>query len=142
MRYRYRTTMFNLLLEERNYRTVTAEYISEADSYELRPVLVRCGDLAQCNIFLVFTMSGVFNQMIGSVSLDHIHRLDDLLTHTLARTHDVRRIYRFVRADQHETVTMIPDSCKCRLVSTEHIVLDRLHGLPSMSGTCLCAAAW
>ena len=50
----------------------------------------------------------------------------DLLTHTLARTHDICRIDCFICTDQHKTVAVISDCRKCGFISAKYVVFDRL----------------
>ena len=67
--------------------------------------------------------------------------LDHHLAHPLGRPHDIRRIDRFVRRDQHEFARLITVCCQSNFISPEHIIFDRLIRTASINGTCLCAAA-
>ena len=57
-----------------------------------------------------------------------VHHLHHHLAHPLGRPHDVGGVHGLVRGDQHETTGSIFIRRLCRLICTEHVVLDGLVG--------------
>ena len=55
-----------------------------------------------------------------------IQCLHDHFAHALRRSHNIRRIYRFIGRDQHKLLYMILSCCRSGLISTKHIILNRL----------------
>lgn len=102
---------FDLLLEERNDRTVRAEHIAEADGCE------------------------------GGIRGDGIDVLDDHFTDALGCPHNVGWVNRLVGGNENEAFRLVLARRHCRIQRAEDVVFDRLVGDGFHQGTCLCAAA-
>ena len=71
-----------------------------------------------------------------------VHHLDDHLAHALGCAHHVCRVYGLVGGDEKEALRAELRRRFRDVQRAEHIILYRLGGESSISGTCLCAAAW
>ena len=139
MRYGHRSARLYLFLEERYYRTVASEDISEAhcsilcmraDAFFFRCRALLCGG-SQLNDFGVLTllvhMCVELREHIHSVVLaDDVHALNDHLTESLAGPHYIGRVDCLVRAYEHESVRAVLHRGVCSLICTYYIVLDCL----------------
>ena len=54
-----------------------------------------------------------------------VEGLHNHLAQSLSGTHDVARVYRFVRTDQHKFIDIMNHCRKCGIVGTDDIVFNR-----------------
>ena len=102
MRYRDGTTVLDLLTENRNDRTIAAQHITEAGCHKLSNTLH-------------------FARLDGLIQTLHIN-----FTYTLAASHHIGRVHRFVRAHHHKLLGTILYRQVCHHTRTIDIVLHRL----------------
>ena len=95
MRDRYRSALFYLFFEKRDYAAVASKYIAEPHSHKIRGRML-------------------------------VHHLDNHLADTLGSSHDVRGIDRLICGNQYETLCAVLVRSHGCLISSEHVVFDRL----------------
>ena len=71
-----------------------------------------------------------------------VEGLDNHLTQPLGSSHDVGRVHRLVRTDEHEPFAVMGKGCISSLICTDDIVLDRLtwtvlHQRYMLVGSCM-----
>ena len=125
----HRTALFDLLLEDRDHRAVAAQYVAEAHGHELGfDVLEHLAGAVLVGVFRAVVGEQLGN-LPGLARLDlHVEGLDDHLTQTLGRAHDVGGIDRLVRGDQHESLAAVHHGRVGRLEGADGVVLDGLAG--------------
>ena len=127
MSYGYRTAFFNLTFEEWDYGTVASEYVSET----------YCDVFCSWNKFLLanlmhdailfFTVCVKHWHLVCFSFFDHsVKRLDNHFADTLAGSHDVCWVYRFVCTDQYESLAAVDHGCVSCFICSNGIILDCL----------------
>ena len=124
---RNRPAFCNLFPEQRNNRPIRSQNISETDCNEtgMRTSRPHLHVFRPTAVYIRMSMhhrKNIFTILIA----DTVKGLDDHFTQTLAGTHDIRRIHRFVRTDQYKTIHSIFHSSKGCLIGTNHIILYSL----------------
>ena len=94
----HRSACSYLAFEQWDYAAVAAQHVAEAHCHEARLL---------CSA---------------------VHLLDYHLTETLGRSHDIRRVHRFVGGYQDESADAVLCRCFCCDVGAQHVVLDGLVG--------------
>ena len=124
MSHRDRSSRFNLLFKQWDYRTIASQYISKADCHKLCLDIFREFLLHHCSVFII--CMGIQNRQLFRCPLfDHtIKGLDDHLAQTLARSHNIRRIDRLIRADQNKSLAAVHHRRIGRLIRSDRIVFD------------------
>ena len=124
MSHRDRSSRFNLLFKQWDYRTIASQYISKTDCHKLCLDIFREFLLHHCSVFII--CMGIQNRQLFRCPLfDHtIKGLDDHLAQTLARSHNIRRIDRLIRADQNKSLAAVHHRRIGRLIRSDRIVFD------------------
>ena len=119
MGYRYRPALFDLLFEDRNDGTVGAQYISEAHRHKFRlDVLEHCSRAVFVRI-LHALMGEELGDVLHPACLNLIVKgLDNHFAKSFACSHDIGRIHRLIRGNQHKALTAVYHSRIGSLVSS------------------------
>ena len=125
MGYRDRSALFDLLFEDRNNGTVGAQYISETHRHKFRlDILEHCPSAVFIRV-LHTLMGEELGNVLHSACLNLIVKgLDNHFAKPFACPHDIGRIYRLIRGDQHKALTAIYHGRVGGFVGPQGIVLN------------------
>ena len=124
---RYRAALRDLLLEERDDRTVAAQHVAKAHRDEFGLRAAQRMKLALLVDHLLRPVGEQLRNLGGLALLDLVVKgLNDHLAQALGRAHDIGRIDRFIRADQHEALAAVADGGVGGFIGADRVVLDRL----------------
>ena len=131
---RDRTSLLDLLLEDRDDTAVGAEDVAETNGHKLGlNVAEEFGVGHQVKLLLAAASLRIVGKELRDLRclalLDlRVKTLDDHLAQTLRSAHDVGGIDRLVSGDQHEALTAVNHGRVSGLVGTDGVVLDGLAG--------------
>ena len=119
MGYGYRTSLFDLLFENRNNGAVGAQYISEAYRHKFcLNILEYCSRAVFIRI-LHALMGEELGDVLSPPRLNlTIEGLNNHFTKPLACSHDIRRIHRFIRGNQYEALATVYHCGISRFIGT------------------------
>ena len=129
VRDRNRSTLGNLLFEDRHYRTVAAQHVAEADSDKFGPDICKMDTV----FFFLCDFIPEMSKELGDVGCLSgfdllIKGLDDHLAQALAGTHDVGGVHGLVGGDQHKALTAVRHGGIGGFIGADGVVLDGLVG--------------
>ena len=117
----------NLFLEQRNHGSVASQHIAEPYCNEFRLALAKLFILLRrrCPFF----ENRIAEHLRCFIRFARLHQMVEGLHNHLAQSlggaHDVARVYRFVRTDQHKFIDVMNHCRKCGIVGTDDIVFNR-----------------
>ena len=119
MGHRYRPSLFDLLFENGNDGAVGAQHISEAYCHKFRlDILKHCSRTVFIRILHTLMGKELGNILHPSCLNLIVKGLDNHFAKPLACPHDIGRIYRLIRGNQHKALATVYHSRISSLVSS------------------------